>query len=256
MPSWDSSQYLRFADERTRPCRDLAGHISLASPRRIVDLGCGPGNSTAMLAERWPDAEIEGVDSSPNMIAAAQKDYPAQKWTTADIATWTAPASCDLLFSNAAMQWIGDHATVIPRLARQVAPGGAFAFQVPANIDAPSHRLMRELAESVTWRAHFPRLPREWFVQPPAFYYDALAPVMDRIDLWTTEYFHVMENAQAIVEWYKGTGLRPFLDALPAADQPRFLADYHALVAAEFPARSDGRVLFPFLRLFVIAYAK
>jgi len=256
VPTWDSSQYLQFADERTRPCRELATRIALGTPRRIVDLGCGPGNSTAVLAQRWPEAVIEGVDNSPNMIATAQKDYPAQKWTTADIATWTAPAPCDLVFSNAALQWVGDHATVFPHLARQVAPGGALAVQVPANIEAPAHRLMRELAQSAAWRDHFPRLPREWFVQEPAFYYDALAPLMDRLDLWTTEYIHVMENAQAIVEWYKGSGLRPFLDALPAADQPRFLADYGALIATEFPARSDGRVLFPFLRLFVIAYAR
>jgi trans-aconitate 2-methyltransferase len=256
VPTWDSSQYLQFADERTRPCRELAARIALPAPRRIVDLGCGPGNSTAGLAQRWPEAEIEGVDNSPNMIAAAQKDYPAQKWTAADIATWAAPAPCDLVFSNAALQWVGDHAAVFPRLARQVASGGALAVQVPANIEAPAHRLMRDLAQSAAWRDHFSRLPREWFVQEPAFYYDALASQMARLDLWTTEYFHVMENAQAIVEWYRGSGLRPFLDVLPAGDQPRFLADYGTLIAAEFPARSDGRVLFPFLRLFIIAYAR
>jgi trans-aconitate 2-methyltransferase len=254
MPTWDAGQYLQFADERTRPCRDLIGRIALEQPRRIVDLGCGPSNSTAALMARWPEAEITGLDSSPEMIAAAQKAYPDRNWTTGDIASWTAERPCDLLFSNAALQWVGDHRAVIPRLMRQVAPGGALAIQVPANFEAPAHRAMRELAHSRVWRNHFPETVREWFVHEPAFYYDAVAPLAKRVDLWTTEYFHVMENAQAIVEWYKGTGLRPFLDALSAADQERFLAEYRALLAVSYPHRGDGKVLFPFLRLFVIAY--
>ena len=254
MPSWDASQYLQFADERTRPCRDLIGRIALTEPRRIMDLGCGPGNSTAALMERWPQAEITGMDTSPEMICAARKSHPEREWLTGDIATWTAKEPYDLVFSNAAMQWVPDHGTTFPRLVRQVAAGGALAIQVPANFDAPAHRLMRELAYSKTWQARFPDRVREWFVHEPAFYYDALAPKVRRLDLWTTEYFHVLENAQAIVEWYKGTGLRPFLDALSVDDQARFLTEYHALVAVEYPCRADGRVLFPFLRMFLVGY--
>jgi len=256
MPTWDSSQYLRFADERTRPCQDLVNRISLNAPKRIIDLGCGPGNSTSVLAGRWPEAEIEGLDSSPEMIAAAQKTYPRQRWSTGDIATWTANPPHDLVFSNAALQWVADHAAVYPHLFRQVAPGGALAIQVPINLNAPAHQLMRELAESATWRSHFPMKPREWYTHNPAFYYDALSPLAHRLDLWKTEYLHVLENTRAIVEWYKGTGLRPFLDALVPADQARFLTDYEALLTTAYPPHADGRVLFPFLRFFLIAYRR
>ena len=254
MPSWDSTQYLRFADERTRPCRDLINRISLPNPQRIIDLGCGPGNSTAALIERWPQAEIEGLDSSPEMIATAQKTHPAQRWTAGDIATWTAATPYDLVFSNAALQWVPDHSTVLPHLLQQVAPGGALALQVPFNLDAPAHRLMRELSESAAWQSHFPRQPREWFVHEPAFYYDILNPWAKRLDLWKTEYLHLLENTRAIVEWYKGTGLRPFLDALSPTEQTRFLTDYETLLTAAYPLQADGRVLFPFLRFFLIAY--
>ena len=254
MPSWDASQYLQFADERTRPCRDLIGRIALPEPARIIDLGCGPGNSTEVLAERWPEAEITGLDGSPAMIAAAQKSHPNKTWVTGDIASWTADAPCDLIFSNAALHWVPDHSTILPRLVGQLSREGALAFQVPANFDAPAHRAMRELASSPDWQSHFPRSVREWHVHEPAFYYDLLAPVVGRLDFWTTEYFHLMESSEAIVEWYKGTGLRPYLDALPAAEQGRFLIDYRRLLHEAFPPRADGRVIFPFLRFFLIAY--
>jgi trans-aconitate 2-methyltransferase len=254
MPTWDASQYLQFADERTRPCHDLIGRVALAEPGRIIDLGCGPGNSTAALMERWPAAEITGMDSSPEMIAAAGKAHPGGRWVTGDIAGWTADSPYDLVFSNAALQWVPDHAAVFPRLVRQVAAGGALAMQVPANFDAPAHRAMRELAASRTWQGRFPNKVREWFVHEPAFYYDAVAPLVSRLDLWTTEYFHVMPSTQAIVEWYKGTGLRPFLDALSDEDQREFLGEYHALLESVYPRRADGRVLFPFLRMFLIGY--
>ena len=204
--------------------------------------------------ERWPEAEITGLDSSPEMICAARKAYPDRNWTTGDIASWRAEIPYDLIFSNAALQWVGNHGAVFPRLVKQVAPGGALAIQVPANIDAAAHRAMRELAESAAWRGHFPQKVREWFVDEPAFYYDAVAPLAKRIDLWTTEYIHIMPNVGAIVEWYKGTGLRPFLDLLDAEDQTRFLADFEARLEILFPRRVDGKVLFPFLRMFLIAY--
>jgi trans-aconitate 2-methyltransferase len=254
MPSWNADQYLQFADERTRPCRDLIARIALEQPARIIDLGCGPGNSTEVLAQRWPEAEITGLDSSPAMLAAAQKSHPEIDWITGDIAGWTAAAPCDLVFSNAAVHWVPDHSTILPRLLSQLAPEGALAFQVPANFDAPAHRAMRELASSRAWKSHFPGTVREWHVHEPAFYYDLLAPQVARLDLWTTEYFHIMESSEAIVEWYKGTGLRPYLDLLPAADQGRFLLEYRRLIHEAFPPHPDGHVIFPFLRLFLIAY--
>jgi trans-aconitate 2-methyltransferase len=254
MPSWNADQYLQFADERTRPCHDLINRIALMQPHRIIDLGCGPGNSTEALTERWPEAEVTGLDGSPDMIAAARRSHPNRRWLHGDIATWSADVPYDLVFSNAAVHWVPDHSVAFPRLLQQVAPGGAFAVQVPANFDAHAHRLMQELAYSQLWRNHFPRKVREWLAHEPAFYYDAVAPLAQRIDLWTTEYFHIMQSPKAIVEWYKGTGLRPFLDLLTAVHQDRFLAEYEALLASAYPRRSDGHVLFPFLRLFLIAY--
>ncbi len=257
--TWNAAQYLRFADERTRPCRDLAARIAL-SPGTAADLGCGPGNSTAVLAERWPEAAVTGIDSSSEMLARARRDHPAIRWEEADIATWpdadrNPGRTYDLVFSNAALQWVPDHAALLPRLFSRVAEGGALAAQVPADIEAPAHRLMRELAATERWRRFFPEPPREWHVHAPEFYYDVLASHAERLDLWASDYFHVMEGAAAIAEWYRGTGLRPFLDALPdAAERERFAADYAALLPREFPARADGKVLFPFRRLFLIAY--
>jgi len=255
MPSWDARQYLEFTDERTQPCRDLVARIALKNPGRIVDLGCGPGNSTEVLMERWPEAKILGLDSSADMIATAKKTHPDREWQVADIAAWRAFERCDLAFSNAALQWVPDHAALYPRLLQQVAPGGALAVQVPANLDAPAHVRMRELAASPAWRGHFPQKVREWFVHDAGFYFDRLAPLSQGIELWTTEYLHVLPGPQAIVDWYKGTGLRPFLDLLTQpADREKFLRDYLALVSVDYPMQSSGQLLFPFRRLFLIAY--
>lgn len=258
MPNWDANQYLRFAEERTRPCRDLVAQIALPSPRQVVDLGCGPGNSTQVLAERWPEAALTGLDSSAEMIEAARQAAPSRRWVVGDIANWTAGEGgpCDVVFSNAALQWVANHARLYPRLLAQVAPGGALAVQVPNNIDAPAHVVARSLVASAAWRNRFPADGvREWHVHDRAFYYDLLAPRAARVDLWETEYIHVMPAAEAIVEWYRGTGLRPFLEALSSPDERQdFVAAYLEEIRAAYPPRADGHILFPFRRLFLIAY--
>jgi trans-aconitate 2-methyltransferase len=257
MPTWNPSQYLKFDDERTRPCRDLVSRIRLENPSRIIDLGCGPGNSTQVLVENWPKAEVTGLDSSEQMIQSAKEKYPQQSWELGSIDTWTARARYDLVFSNAAYQWVPHHERVMPHLMRQVAPGGVFAFQVPANIEAPAHELMRTVAASPKWSSYFPHKVREWHAHGPAFYYDVLCDEASHLDIWTTEYQHILEGPEAIVEWYKGTGLRPFLDSLPdAVDKKKFLADYLKEIEQAFPRQKDGRVIFPFKRLFVIAIRK
>lgn len=257
MPTWNSNQYLKYSHQRTQPAIDLAARIDIAHPRRVVDLGCGPGNSTAVLARRWPYAHITGLDNSPPMIAAARQAQPGGHWIQADIASWEATPDDkpDILFSNAALQWVGDHAHLMPHLLHQLNPGGALAVQMPANSDAPPHRLMHRLAASSMWRSAFKVTPVEWHVHEPDFYYDLLAPLAARMDLWCTDYLHILEGVTAIVDWYAGTGLRPWLDALP--DDPtrqRFLADYEAGLRPHFPPRRDGRVIFPFRRLFIVAY--
>lgn len=255
MPTWDSSQYLKFASERTQPAIDLVGRIKLEQPARIVDLGSGPGNSAAVLAQRWPAAEITGVDNAASMIGAAQHNFPQWTWIAEDIARWTAATPFDLVFSNAALQWVPDHARVLPHLFAQVAPGGALAFQTPANFDGPGHRLIRELAASAAWRGFFSTPVREWHSEAPSFYYDVLAALTDRVELWVTEYLHILSGPAEIVEWYRGSGLRPWLDALPDAPaRTQFLADYLSAVSDAFPSQRNGRVLFPFRRLFAIAY--
>jgi trans-aconitate 2-methyltransferase len=259
MPTWDADVYLRFKDQRTRPCRELADRIAVDGPRTMIDLGCGPGNSTAVLAERWPSSTIVGLDSSHEMIAAARKAEPAREWRVSDIGSWATSddAKYDLVFSNAALQWVNDHATTFPQLMKRVTPGGALAIQMPGNVNAPAHRLMRELADSSEWRDQFPAGGvREWHVHDLPSYYDILTPYAATLDLWETDYLQVMENAEAIVQWYSGTGLRPWLDHLPKQSQKdAFLSDYTDRCRIAYPARNDGRVLFPFRRLFIIAYA-
>jgi trans-aconitate 2-methyltransferase len=223
-----------------------------------MDLGCGPGNSAAVLAERWPDAEITGLDSSADMIERARREHPEHCWLAGDITEWAASngGQFDVVFSNAALQWVEDHAHVYPQLLARVAPGGALAMQIPGNIDALPHRLMRDVAASPAWNRWFPPgKPREWHHHELEFYYDVLAPTAARLDIWAAEYMHILPDAEAIVEWYRGTGLSPFLELLENdADRQCFEADYLALLRPHFSPRPAGGVLFPFRRIFVIAY--
>lgn len=252
MPAWNAEQYLRFADERTRPCRDLAARVPVAEPHTVIDLGCGPGNSTAVLAARWPSAEITGLDSSEDMLAAACRDYPDVAWLHESIAEWAADDGpvFDVVFSNAALQWVPDHATVFPQLLWRAR---TLAVQIPTASDAPAQRLMREIAAASGWRKRFLHPVADWRAEPAAFYYDALAPHAAALDMWETVYQHVLASPEAIVEWYRGTGLRPFLNVLREEDRPAFLAEYLDAIRPHYPTRADGKVLFPFRRLFIIA---
>ena len=250
MPTWQPAQYLKFAAERTRPCRDLVASINHPYPRRIIDLGCGPGNSTEVLAERWPEATLTGLDDSPEMIAKARSTHPDWNWVTAGIPEWAATASedYDIVFSNAALQWVHGHDRLLPRL---LARGRVLAIQAPNNLDSPAQRLMREVARDFEFAAPV----RDWFTHDPGFYYDTLSPVASGVDIWRTDYLHVMDSAEAIVEWYKGTGLRPFLEALGTdAGREQFTAAYLDAIRAAYPAQPDGKVLFPFRRLFIVAW--
>jgi trans-aconitate 2-methyltransferase len=258
MPSWNPEQYLKFGDERTRPCLDLAARVEVWRPLRIVDLGCGPGNSAEVIAQRWPDAAITGIDSSKAMIESAHTMRPECEWRAGDIAEWAASTGerFDLVFSNAALQWVGAHESLFPRLFEHVETGGALAVQTPGNYEGVANRLMREIAASASWRRWFPEgRASEWHTHDLSFYYDVLAPHASRLDLWATEYWHRMRGAEGIVEWYKGTGLRPYLDSIDEdSERERFIAEYLEKLRPEFPPRSDGVVLFPFRRIFIVAY--
>ena len=254
--AWNSEQYLRFAEERTRPCRDLAARVAVEQVRTVIDLGCGPGNSTEVLAGRWPAAAITGLDNSAEMLRSAHETQPGRNWVEGDIAAWAAAPGerYNVVFSNAALQWVGGHVALFPQLLARVRPPGALAVQVPA-YDSPAHNLSRAMADSAAWRPLFAGGIVDWHTHDAAFYFDVLAPHAQRLEIWETEYIHVMDSPADIVEWYKGTGLRPFLGALRnEVDRERFLAEYLSGIERLYPPRANGRVLFPFRRLFAIAY--
>jgi trans-aconitate 2-methyltransferase len=250
MPAWDDAQYLKFADARTRPAAELLARVPLDAPAHVVDLGCGPGNSTELLVQRWPSAQIIGVDNSEAMLVRARETLPKQRFVLSDLRTFRADTAVDVLFANASLHWVPEHEHVLPALLDTLAPNGSLAFQMPDNFQEPSHRLMRELIlhyvpDLSAVHTHPP-------IQPVSFYYDLLAPRAKRVDIWSTRYEQVVPNAAAIVEWFKGTGLRPYLEALTIDQRKSFERDYEQAIDRAYPQRSDGQRLFSFPRLFIV----
>jgi len=250
--SWNPSVYLAFSDHRLRPAVDLLQRIPCDSPRTIIDLGCGPGNVTRLLALRWPNAQITGADSSPEMLARARHDVPEITWQHADIATWHAEAPVDLLFSNAALHWVDDHARLLPHLAAQLAPGGMMAVQMPRNHHAPSHRLIDALARSARWAERLVPVLRPFPVAAPEDYWQWLRPHLATLDLWETVYYHPLTGSDPVLHWVTGTTLRPLLAVLSAEEQAAFLADLGAQLRDAYPPQPDGVTLLPFRRLFLV----
>ncbi|HWI11718.1 MAG TPA: trans-aconitate 2-methyltransferase [Burkholderiaceae bacterium] len=251
---WNPELYRRFEDERTRPARELLARVTSAAPARVYDLGCGPGNSTELLVERFPGAAVVGTDNSEAMLASARERLPQRRFELSDIARWRAPAPADLIYSNAALQWVGDHAALIPRLFAQLAPGGVLAIQMPDNRDEPTHRAMREVAGLAPWSALIGDAAKlRTQVLGITDYYDLLTARGAEVDVWRTAYQHPMESPAKIVEWVRGTGLKPFVDPLPGAERETFLAEYEARIARAYPKRADGKRLLQFPRLFIVA---
>jgi trans-aconitate 2-methyltransferase len=250
--SWNPSVYLAFADERTRPAAELLARVPDDNPGRVADLGCGPGNSTDLLVKRWPRARVEGLDSSPAMIETAKKSGVKAQFALADIAAWSPDAGYDVIFSNATYQWLPDHGGLLPRLMSFVAPGGVFAFQVPNNQYAPSHTLMRDVAAQGPWAEKLANV-RGIFVETAQTYFGILAAHAASVDIWTTEYLHVLDGEDAVFKWVSGTGLRPYLDALDDEERARFVTAYKARLNVAYPRRADGKTLLPFSRLFAVA---
>jgi trans-aconitate 2-methyltransferase len=250
---WDAGHYARFLDARTLPAIDLLSRIELAAPQSVVDLGCGPGNSTGLLLERWPKAAVTGIDSSDDMLAAGRRDHPGIDFVAGDIVTWEACVPYDVVFANASLQWVGGHEVLLPRLFARVAPGGVLAVQMPRNHDFATHALMRQVAAEGDWRDRLAAAREPSPVRPPEFYYDLLAPRAAGFTIWETNYIQVMDGVDAIIAWLHGTGLRPFLTRLTEAERPIFLERYAARLAGAFPAQADGRILLPYPRLFFIA---
>ncbi len=253
--SWNPEQYLKFAAPRLRPAVDLLARVYASDPGRVFDLGCGAGNVTRLLLERWPRAQVIGVDDSPSMLAQAAKALPDAQWVEQSIADWQAPEPADVLYSNAALHWLPRHEELFPRLATNVAAGGVLAVQMPKNFGAPSHTLIVETIRSRAWAADFaPLLVRDRLnpVADADTYYRLLAPLASELDIWETQYLQILRGEDPVKEWTKGTWLKPFLDALPVAEQPAFEADYARRLRSAYPPEADGRTLFPFRRLFIV----
>ncbi|MFM0310888.1 trans-aconitate 2-methyltransferase [Paraburkholderia sp. RL17-383-BIF-A] len=250
---WQAKQYVLFENERTRPVRDLLAAVPATDVRSAVDIGCGPGNSTEALAARLPGAVVSGMDSSPDMIEAARKRLPQFQFEVSDIATWDAHGPYDLILANAVLQWVPDHERLFPSLVAKLAPGGSLAVQMPDNLDEPAHRLLREIAADGPWAARLSGLERT-LRYDAGWYYALLKPLCARVDVWRTVYHHPLAGGtDAVVEWFKGSALRPFLAELDAAGQAAFLRRYRDAIAEAYPALADGTVLLPFPRLFIVA---
>jgi trans-aconitate 2-methyltransferase len=253
--SWSSKQYLKFENERTRPVRDLLAAVPAAEPRTVIDLGCGPANSTEVLAQCFPDAKVMGMDSSADMIEAARKRMPHVNFELGDIRNWQAAGPFDVILSNAVFQWVPDHETVLPAIVAKLSAGGSLAIQMPDTQEEPPHRMMRELAADGPWAAKLASAADARTTLPSVdWYYSILKPHCSRVDIWRTTYHHVLPGGPAaIVEWFKGSALRPFLDPLDDAEKQAYLARYTAMVEKTHPAMADGTVLLPFPRLFMVA---
>lgn len=256
MTTWDPVQYQRFAAYRQRPFDDLVARIPLAAPGRILDLGCGPGTATARLVERWPGARVLGVDSSPEMVAeAARLARPGLSFVAGDVRHWAPDGPVDLVVSNALLQWVPGHADLLARFAGWLAPGGVLAFQLPANFDTPLHTELRRLAGSGRWGLPADGLLRERPVLAPAGYLGRLRALGLDADVWETTYLHVLTGPDPVLEWARGTALRPVLSALGPEEAAAFQQEYAAALRAAYPPDADGRCVLPFRRVFAVAGA-
>lgn len=249
---WEPERYLQFADERLRPAQDLLARITLPAPGRVVDLGCGPGNVTRLLAGRWPQAQITGVDSSAAMLEQAHLALPEARFELADIGQWTPAEAPDLIFSNAALHWLDDHPALFVRLLELLAPEGVLAVQMPGNFDAPSHRLIREQAATPAWAEALAGARMGAVLDMPD-YHRILAPHCRQLFLWESIYWQGLSGPAPVLDWLRGTTLLPYLAPLTADAQAQFLAELAPQLAEAYPGNAAGTTLFPFRRIFLVA---
>jgi trans-aconitate 2-methyltransferase len=248
--TWDPALYLDFDDHRSRPFRDLLARVGATSPRRVVDLGCGPGHLTAALSARWPDAQVTALDSSPDMVAAARERGVEAE--LADVVDWSPTPDTDVVITNAVLQWVPSHPQLLPRWLDALPSGAWFAMQVPGNFGAPSHALVRELLAEPRWRGSV-ELRGEKAVPEPAEYAEILAAHAAQVDVWESTYLQLLTGPDPVLHWISGTALRPVRDVLSADDYAAFRAELAPRLRAAYPARADGTTWFPFRRIFAVA---
>ena len=255
MSRWDPDSYLRFEHERTLPSHDLVARIELPEPKAIVDIGCGPGNSTRVLRDAWPGADVVGLDNSEEMIEKAQATYPGGRWILADAADWHTDEKFDLVFSNATLQWIPNHEKVLHQLFDRTNGNGILAAQVPFNTDSPLLKALLVVSESPKWRGLMIGCAEQIFYRDEAYYYGILSRLAPRVEMWMTTYFHIMQTHWNLVEWYASTGMKMYLDRIDIEDNRRlFKSEILEACKPQYPFQKDGKILFPFQRLFFIAY--
>ena len=254
MTDWNPTQYLRFGNERLRPAIELIDRINIDSPETIYDLGCGTGSITAILQEKWPNADVTGVDASPNMLDKASQDYPELTWQHADLNTWAPGTNPDIIYSNAAFQWTPNHELLLPRLLGNIKDGGIFAIQLPNNWSEPSHASICEISREPQWNDRLEPHIMENPVAEPLYYYDLLSPFSKSIDMWETTYMQVLTGDYPVLEWTKGTVLPPLLAQLSQEEQKNFIDKYKSKLASSYVKQNNGNTIFPFTRMFIIAY--
>jgi trans-aconitate 2-methyltransferase len=251
--TWDPVQYHRFSDHRARPARELLQRVPLGAPSLVVDLGCGTGGVTRLLATRWPGARVVGVDHSPAMLAEARAGGGDIEWLEADAAAWQPDAAPDLIFSNAVLHWLDDHGTLLPRLLSLLTPGGCLAVQLPRSWDLPSHRIMREVLAELRAPAELQRQLARDPVLDSVGYHAILSAHAQDLDIWETDYLQVLSGEDPVLSWVLGAGLRPVLAALTETARQAFLAAYQERLREAYPANATGRTLYPFRRVFMVA---
>ncbi len=254
MNDWNPQQYLKFKSERTQPSIDLVARIMVNDPETIIDIGCGPGNSTQILRRRWPNADIVGLDSSQKMIEKAREDYPSQKWMVGDAADLDTSQKYDIVFSNATLQWVPEHDVLVPRLFNRVNKNGVMAVQVPANNESAIHKALLSVARSQKWKGYTSGCEKLLTYHNVDYYYNVLVSLTDNFDIWETTYYHVLESHAALLEWYSSTGMKPFLERLPDdGARAEFGKEILMKCKSFYPVQTDGKILYPFKRLFFTA---
>jgi len=252
--TWDPTQYLKFSNERVRPAFDLLAQVPVETAAHVVDLGCGTGNMTVILKQRFADADVLGVDGAETMLDKARTAAPACRFEQGDFSTWAPSGGTpDLIYSNAALHWVTNHETLFPRLLGLLAPGGVLAVQMPAMHDAPLRALQNEVARQGPWSRYLDDAGYARGLLPTGTYYDIIRPLVASLNIWETTYLHVLTGEDAVTEWAAGSSLRPFLDKLPPDQKAAYRAAYSEALRPHYPRRPDGTTLLPFKRLFLIA---